>query len=280
MKKQAMTQFLRELQQQIEKTLERMEAADNANIAAEAIPNQMRTTLKSAKRVIELQQPSRVEKSAQIIGKSQTPYEDYRKAQEMAQHLYELKNSYVMLERSLDLLRLKSEQDREEIPELEARVEIIGEHVENIRALQRRATELKAERRKLHFWEGRRKKEIDKELEQVEANCRVAQHSFNSKYHIPYDEAPSEIKRIQKKIGFKQSELDKRSARAADIAKELTTIEIEYRNQRQIADNHPDRALIDSLLEQMRETPVSTRKSLRQLQLERHLDAIAGGKIR
>jgi prefoldin subunit 5 len=71
-KKETMTQIISELHQQIEKTLERLEAVqENAN-NTETIPNQMRTTLTSAKRVIELQHPPKVEKTARTIHEFRT----------------------------------------------------------------------------------------------------------------------------------------------------------------------------------------------------------------
>jgi hypothetical protein len=254
-------------------------AANNANVSAEVVPFQMRTTLTSAKRVSAIHQSPEVEKTPQFMQKTDLPREVCRAAKEIAQHLHELKNSYVMLERSLFLLKLKYEKDSEEIPQLDARAEIMEEEINNIAALQGRAAELRAERQNLHVWQGKRKKEIDRDLEQVEADLRVAQHAFNSKYHISLDAAPFEVKRIRKEISFKQSGLEKKLARLAGITQELDAIELEYRAQRQFADTHPDREVIDGLLEQMQETPVSARKSLRQMQIERSLDAIADGKI-
>ncbi|MCL2256791.1 MAG: hypothetical protein FWC14_01100 [Candidatus Bathyarchaeota archaeon] len=139
---------------------------------------------------------------------------------------------------------------------------------------------LLVERKNLYFWQWRRKKEIDRKLELVEAKINVAQHSFNSKYHVALDDASFEIERIRKEIAFKRSELDKQTARVADIKKELDAIEIEYRNQKQIADNHPDRVLIYDLLEQVRESPASARQSLYQIQLKSRLDTITEGKIK
>jgi len=46
-KHETMTQIIRELHQQIEKTLERLDAMGNTNTADETVPNHMRTTLTS-----------------------------------------------------------------------------------------------------------------------------------------------------------------------------------------------------------------------------------------
>jgi hypothetical protein len=237
----------------------------------------MRTTLTSAKRVIELQ-PFIDEKTAQTIGKNVTLHADFRKIREIALYLYELNNSYIIRERSLFLLNLKSEQDLKKIPELETREKFIEREVKNMADWRGEAEKLSAERENLRFWQWRRKKEIDRKLEIIEEKINVARHSFNSKYHIPFDEAHFEIERIRREIDLKRSELDRKYARETEIKTELEAIEIEYRNQKQIADNHPDRALIYDLLEQMREAPASARQSLHQMQLERRLDTIAKGK--
>jgi hypothetical protein len=273
-RQETMAQIMRELKQKIEKMLNYMETSGNA----EAIPNQMRTTLTSAKRVIELQHPPKIEKTPRTMENIGTPRENYREAKGIALYLYELNNSFVMRERSFSLLNLKAEQYPEKIPELETRADFMGRKIKKIEEWRGEAANLLAERKTLHFWQWRRKKEIDRELELIEEKINVAQHSFNSKYHVSLDDAPFEIERIRKEIDFKRSELDKQTARATEIEKELDAIEIEYRNQKQIADNHPDRALIYDLLEQIRETPATARASLHQMQLERRLNTITEGK--
>jgi len=268
-----MAQTMRELMQQLEKMLKHIEASSNA----EAIPNQMRTTLKAAKRVIEFHQPQD-EKTARTIGIIGTPRENYREAKGIALHLYELNNNFVMLNRSFSLTNLKTEQYLEKTPEFEARAGMMERKITKIEEWRGNAANLETESKSLYTWQIKRQKEINAELELLNQKIRVAQHSFNSKYHVSFDEAPFEIERIRKEIDLKRSEAEKLTARAAEIKKELDAIVEEYRDQKQIADNHPDRALIYDLLEQMRETPASARASLQQMQLERHLDEITKGK--
>jgi len=266
---------MRELMQQLEKMLKHMEAAGNT----EAIPNQMRTTLKAAKRVIELHQAQdeKTPLTMEIIG---TPRENYRMTKEIALHLYELNNNFVMRNRSFSLTNLKAEQYLEKIPELEARAEIMERKIIKIEGWQSRAANLETESKSLYPWQIKRQKEIGAELELLNEKIRVAQHSFNSKYHISIEEAPFEIERIRKEIDLKRSEADKLTTRAAEIKKDIDAIVEEYRDQKKIADNHPDRALIYDLLEQMRTTPASARASLQQMQIERHLDVIADGTFK
>jgi hypothetical protein len=282
-----MWQTIRELQQQqheismqILRTLQpqqsnaedssRMESDEN-NTTAEVMPNEVRTTLTTAKRM-STQHPLQAQKTPQNIGKTYSPREVYRESEKLARNLYELEESYVMLERSLSLLKLQYEKEHEEIPRLSAYVEIMDEKIKNVEALQGDVAELKAEREKLHFWQFRRKREIDKELELVEANCHVAQHAFNSKYHIAFSEAHFEIKRIREDILFKKSNLDKKQARMAEIEKELDAINSEYHVKRQLVNIHPERELIEKLLDQMREFPASARDALRRVQIGKGLD--------
>lgn len=274
---EAIMRIVRELRQNQQGAWRVESSDDSANTTAEGVPNQMRTTLTTAKRVSELQQPPEIEKTLQNIEEMQSPRKIYREAEKIARYLYELKSNYVMLERSLSLLNLQYEKDLEEIPNLDSRIESMEEHVENIRTLRGRVKELEAERENLHFWEIKRKRELDREIEQAEADSRTAQHYFNSKYHIPFNDAPNEINRMRKQKRFKEAGLEKKRARMSEVTKELDVIESECRIQRQLANAHPDKVLIEKLLEQMRKMPVSTREGLRQVQSERGFDKSTRG---
>jgi len=204
--------------------------------------------------------------------KSQFPQESYREAEKIARHLHDLKNNYIMLERSRSLLRLQYDKDLEDIPRLDARAELMEEKIENIKAMQGDVAELKIERQNLPFWAYKRKKELDKEIERAESDIHIAEHYFNSKYHIPLHEAPYEIKRIRKEARFKEAELERKNAKMAEIAKELEAINTEYRAQWQFAENRADIGLIENLLSQMSTPQKSARDNLRQVQIERNFD--------
>jgi hypothetical protein len=106
-------QNIMELQQQLLELLqpqpqdisefELVELAEN-NTTAETVPNEVRTTRTTSSRVSELPQ---VEETPQAMEKSQSPQEGYRAAEKITRHLHDLKNNYVMLERSRSLLRLQ-----------------------------------------------------------------------------------------------------------------------------------------------------------------------------
>jgi hypothetical protein len=141
-------------------------------------------------------------------------------------------------------------------------------------------SELKGQRESLHFWERKRKRELDKEIERAESDIHVAEHYFNSKYHIPLHEAPYEIKRLRKDARFKATELERKNAKIAEIAKELDAIDLEYRAQWQLVENRADIGLIENLLTQMRVQPISTLDNLQQIQTERNLDTAKNKKKR
>jgi hypothetical protein len=176
-----------------------------------------------------------------------------------------------MLERSRSLLRLQYEKDFENIPQLDARAEIMEDKIENIEKMRDNVAELKVQRESLHFWERKRKRELDKEIERAESDIHVAEHYFNSKYHIPLHEAPYEIKRLRNEARFKATELERKNAKIAEIGKELDAIDLEYRAQWQLVEKRADIGLIENLLAQMRVPQKSARDNLRQVQIGRNL---------
>lgn len=246
-----------------------VESAVNST-TAETVPNEVRTTRTTSSRVSELPQ---VAKTPQTMEKSQPPQEAYREAEKIARHLHDLKNNFIMLERSRSLLRLQYDKDLENIQQFDARAELMEDKIENIEKMRANVAELKIQRENLHFWERKHKRELDKEIERAESDVHIAEHYFNSKYHIPLKEAPYEIKRLRKEAHFKQEELERKNVKMAEIGKELDAIDLEYRNQWQLAENRTDIGLIENLLAQMRIPQKSSRDNLRQVQAERNFDS-------
>ena len=261
-------------QQQDEGNFGLVESAINST-TAETVPNEVRTTRTTSSRVSEL---PKAEKTPQTMEKSQSVQEAYREAEKIARHLYDLKNNFIMLERSRSLLRLQYDKDLENIPQLDARAEMMEDKIENIEKMRANVAELKIQREGLHFWERKRKRELDKEIERAESDVHIAEHYFNSKYHIPLREAPFEIKRLRKEARFKQEELERKTAKIAEIGKELDAIDLEYRAQWQLAENRVDIGLIENLLAQMKVQQKSARDNLKQVQAERNFDDKMKGK--
>jgi hypothetical protein len=241
------------------------EGAESAvnTATAETVPNKVRTTRTTSSRMSE---PFQAEKTVQNMEKIPTTPESYREAEKIARYLYDLKNSYVILERRRSALQLQYDKDVEDIPRLDARADIMEDRIEKIKDMKGDVAELKIERRNLPFWAYKRKKELDREIEQGESDVHVAEQDFNSKYHIPLREADFEIKRIRNEARFKQEDLERKIVKIAEIGKELEVIDAEYSAQWQLAEKHSYRVLIENLLTQMRVQPTSTFDNLQQIQ--------------
>ena len=265
-------QFLKTTPQNAEDLL--MESAENST-NAEAVPNEVRTTRTTSSRMSE---PFQAEKTPQNMEKMQTSPESYREAEKIARYLYDLKNSYAMLAQNRSLLQLQYDKDVENIPRLDARADIMEDRIEKIKAVQDDIAELKVQRENLPFWAYKRKKELDTKIERAESDVHVAEQRFNSKYHIPIDDAPFEIKRIRNEARLKKSELEPKTAKIAEIVKELEYIDAEYGAQWQLAEKHAYKGLIENLLTQMRAPQISVLGNLGQIQIERTLDTTKNKK--
>ena len=248
------------------------EGAESAvnTATAETVPNEVRTTHTTSSRMSE---PFRAEKSLQNIGKLPTPRGSYREAEKTARYLYELKKSYVLLEQSRFLLKMQHEKDTENIPQLDARANTMEKKIGKLDAMRGYVAELKIERRNLPFWKRKRKRELDEEIERIEADIRVAENYFNSEYHIPLHQASYEIERLRNEARFKDVQLERKAVRMEEIGKELDAIETEYRAQLELAEKRADTELIENLLSKLENTHILVRGNLRQTQVERHLDS-------
>ena len=255
-------------------------AENNGNTAfGDVVPYQMRTPLMSAKRVSEAQlfEGENAQRAAQIIEMSAVHREAYHEAKKIALYMHELKSTHFVLEKERVMLQGEYERDRIEIPKLSSRAESMEEHLENIDVLRGRVLELRAQREGLHFWEFWRKRELDRQIEQAEADVRVAEHSFNSKFHVSPVGASLELKRIKKELGLKESGLAEKKARMVEIVRDLEVLEVEYHAQKLRNESRPDRELISKLLRQLEVAPLSVRDGLRQVRVGRSLEAIGEG---
>jgi hypothetical protein len=252
----------------------------NATMTAESVPNEVRTTLTTASRMSELTQPPHTEKIPLNMVKFPSPFETHREAEKIARRLHILPYDIVMKENTLTTKNRQAGSDHQESIELDARAETMEEIIKNVETFQSKENETKVRQQNMHIWEGKRKKELEKEIGELVERRHVAQNHFNSTYHVSIYEASFEIKRIRKKARLKEVESEKKTAEIPELQKELDALNAEYRNVRQFADNHPDRELIYNLLEQMREPLVSVRDNLRQVQVERNIDKKQRGRSR
>ena len=222
----------------------------------------------------ELQQPPKAEETPQIIQKMQTPRGIFPETQRIALYMSELENTHFMLDKETDRLDTQHNEYYQKIAKLDYDAENIDEDAKNIKTLQNMETALRIERRNLHLWEGKRKKEVDKELKQIEADLKAAHYNFRMKYHMEPDRAFVEIKRIQKEKGLAEMKLGEIKSRMADIARDIDAIESEYRTQKLLADTRPDKDQIYELLEQMREMPTDIRDRIQYKRIDHQLNTI------
>jgi len=267
-------QILKALPPHGERDFELTESAENST-TTETVPNEVRTTQTTSKRMSELPQ---VEKMLQTMEKLRSPYETYHEAEKIAGYLYDLKHCYILLAQNRSLLKLQYDKDIEDIPRLDAHADIMEERIEKITSMQDDVTELKVQRENLPFWAYKRKRELVKEIEQVEAEIHVAEQYFNSKYHLPLHEVPFEIKRIHHEARFKERELERKTAKMAEIAKELEVINTDYLVQLELTEKRADIGLIENLLSQMEKSHVSAFDNLQQVQAERNLNTAKNKK--
>ena len=148
-------------------------------------------------------------------------------------------------------LRIHCDSDEREIMKLEFRTEDADERVKSIEILQDKGEKLTAERQKMHFWQIRRKRDIDWEIRKIERKIRDAQRSFEIEHNIAYDEAPTEIERIKKELSLKRSGLKKKKSRITEITKTLDDIDAKSRTQTYPIDHEVDPNLVQELLVQM-----------------------------
>ena len=234
-----------------------------------------RDALMSAKRNIrEIETHLKAEKAEQIVEKLQEQREARRETEKIARHLNELKETDAELDKELHPLLRENETYKREIPQLDYLIEGMDEHIKNIEMLQDKVAQIQAEYQKLPFWEGKRKKELAKEIEKLEGNIRVARHNFKKKYGIDPEQAIIKIQRVREKIRERENAIERNNVQISKIRERQAAIRIEYQTQKLLNESRPDRQQIEQLLEKMNKPPESVRERLRQNELDRRLNTI------
>ena len=229
----------------------------------------------TARRMSELQLPYRKKgKTAQTMDEVQTPHEDSYEADKIALNMSKIKDDINALDRELSVLETKYMIHTRRIEQFDHDEAVIKVDAKNVKVYPDMVAELKAEYRNLPFWKGKRKKEIEREIERLESEGRVAKNNFWNKHHFDFSEAFSEIRRIQKEKRWEELNLEENKARAADVLRRLDALELEYHAQRLIANGRPDRRRIDEMLEQLRDTPPIIRDRLKNMEINKSLDVI------
>ena len=246
---------------------------NNANTAvAEGVaPYPMRTPLTSAKRIVEFSQPSKAKKTVRNI--EEMPLSDYE-AEKRASYRSKIKDEYNLLTRNLSVLEKQYHTYNQAFAELDYR-EIVLEHdAKKISVARDKAFALKIELYQMPFWERELRARKKREIEQAEAEIRIAEDYFRGKYHVSPDEASFEIKRIGKEKNILQLKLDENRSQVANFLEEQDALRLEYHTQKLLDDSRPDRERIDKLLEQLGDEPLFVRDRLYRMQIDRSLDVV------
>jgi hypothetical protein len=191
-----------------------------------------------------------------------------------AEHLNKLRDDYITLEKNLSELIAQRNEIREEIPRLNFRTENMDEHAKNIELLQGRVTELQETRQNLRLLQWTKKQETDEAIKQAEQEARRAEIFFKNRFNVTPNQAPDEIKRIQKIVREKESDLNTKNATILEIMNNQDKILLEYHTKKLLAETRSDKEKLDKLLEQMNPPPETVRDRLLQERIDRRLNII------
>jgi hypothetical protein len=222
-------QVVRELRQQPQavKPLGHAETAEgNANTAAESVPNEVRTTLTTAKRISE-PQGSYVPPDGNLF----IPKENHAPKPnviEMAKHsgkLRQKKNSTYLNLKTTQSLRSAIESENFY---MNLEIEEMEEQAQNVKTLLNRVPQLEAELQRQHFWNWRRKKMLGLEIERAEKDSKVALLLFEKTRHVAPDEISRPIAQAKKKIAANKLKITDIDDEIAKITKKLAAAQQEY----------------------------------------------------
>jgi len=157
-------------------------------------------------------------------------YDAQKTDQEIRDH-----NMPRLLDKEQTMLERQSNEHHENITQLDNREESIDEGIRNINTLHYRIAELKLERKKRHFWEIKRKRELDREIKKAEEKLQTAQSYFWLEHNITPAETPQEIKRIQNQRNLETAAIKTNKTRITEITRTLNAIKAEERAQEQRA---------------------------------------------
>ena len=195
-------------------------------------------------------------------------------AEKTAQALNKLREDYIALEKELSELITQRNEERQEIPRLTFRAENIDEHAKNIEVLQAKIAELQETRQNLKFLQWAKKQEADQAIKHAEHEALRAEIFFKNRFGINPDQAPDEIKRIQKIAREKETDLSTKNAAILEIMNTQDKILLDYHTQKLLAQTRPDSQQIDKLLQQMNKPPQTVRDRLLHERIDRRLNII------
>ncbi|MCL2684997.1 MAG: hypothetical protein FWE73_01170 [Candidatus Bathyarchaeota archaeon] len=163
-----------------------------------------------------------------------------------------------MMGKEPNVLRYKFDEDRDEAEGIFFyRVESIDAPVKSIAEMQGRSAQSQEKRRKLRTWIAH-EKQLDREIEQLEHEIRIAKRDFKENFGIEPEEAPAEIECIREQIRENEHANNIRNARISELTELQEAIELEYKTQMLPFDLLPDKEEMYRLLEDLEELTKDT----------------------
>jgi hypothetical protein len=202
----------------------------NTGANAEVAPNEVITKLTTANRVSEMQdtflssdEKSRISKENRVIKPNVI---------KMAKQRRNLRNIYTSTYWDLRVLKSGRNVVESENFNFKLDIEEIDEKAKNVQALLDRVPQLEAERQNQHFWNWRRKKELDKAIAQAEHDSKKALLYFGRRFHVNPDEIERIIVPIRKKIKANEPKIADKDDQIAKVEKKFAKVKQEFDNYR------------------------------------------------
>jgi hypothetical protein len=173
----------------------------------EDVPNEVRTTLTTTKRMNEAQKNAAVSSRQAFAPQAQRGKKPDEL--EMIKLREKIRKHQRAVEKDLFPLKAKYDSGQRESQHLTSQIEEMDEYKENLRAMRDHLTQLRAEYRDSHFWKLKRKRELSEQIELIEGELRAARFYFEQKYHIKPEDAIVEKRQIEKGIQKIKTENEK-----------------------------------------------------------------------
>jgi chromosome segregation ATPase len=128
----------------------------------------------------------------------------------------------------LQILKAERDEVLNEKMRLTRLAEEITEAAKDIQTLEDMLTQLEIERKRLHFWNWKRKPKLDMTIEQTERDRQVKGYYFGKNYHVVPKETPKKIAQIQGEIKSTVPKIVKKNAQISALAEELAGVKRKY----------------------------------------------------
>jgi archaellum component FlaC len=191
----------------------------------------------------EEQKPSPIEK----IEPGASHAEAHPTAEQIAGEINDLKDEYIRLELKIYGQQNITSNANSEIMRLEGQIEAIKENVQNIDRYAKRAVELKTERSTLGIFAGRRKRELDGQIKQIEQSKTQTTNTLQRDYGITPDQSTTKIQSLQRQANEKKAAVSRDTTPTASLREQQAVIFERYRQALEIAATHPEKDRISEL---------------------------------